>query len=171
MRVIPQIILHLIYYNCSSYWNGSSDYWSPETKDIFCFWDSRHNQGFVSWLAQESIDEHRGAGEVVNSPRPSFIDAKSVEKQAMFTVTTLIKVPANKDIIVSQSLALKLLMTIKTIHTQDINHLPQAIKHFLRVFRTLCLYNTNKRDKLNNMIFWCTISCNVSMSWQTSFQY
>ncbi|KAF3837029.1 hypothetical protein F7725_004493, partial [Dissostichus mawsoni] len=40
---------------------------------------------------QESINEHRGAGEVVNSPRPSFIDAKSVEKQAKFTVPTLIK--------------------------------------------------------------------------------
>lgn len=41
---------------------------------------SRHNQGLVSWLTQESINEHRGAGEVVNSPCSSFIDTKPVSR-------------------------------------------------------------------------------------------
>lgn len=40
----------------------------------------RHHQRLVSRLAQESVDEHRGAREVVNSPRPSFIDAEPAQR-------------------------------------------------------------------------------------------
>lgn len=47
---------------------------------------SRHDQGLVSRLAQESIDEHRGAGEVVNSPRPSFINTEPVGRRAVLAV-------------------------------------------------------------------------------------
>lgn len=51
--------------------------------------DSRHNQGLISWLAQESIDEHRGAGEIVNSPRLSFVNTKPVEKEEVFTIANM----------------------------------------------------------------------------------
>lgn len=47
---------------------------------------SRHDQRLVSWLTQESIDEHRGAGEVVHSPRLSFISTEPVRKQEVLSV-------------------------------------------------------------------------------------
>lgn len=37
---------------------------------------SRHNQRLVSRLAQQPVDEHRCAGEVMDGPRLSFIDAE-----------------------------------------------------------------------------------------------
>lgn len=48
---------------------------------------SRHDQVLISWLAQEPIDKHRRAGEVVDSPCLSFINTKPGEKQAMFKNT------------------------------------------------------------------------------------
>lgn len=46
---------------------------------------SRHDQRLVSWLTQESVDKHRGAGEVVHSPRLSFVSTEPVRTQEVFT--------------------------------------------------------------------------------------
>lgn len=48
---------------------------------------SRHNQGLISWFAQESINKHRGAGEVVNVPGTAFIGTEPVEGEEVFTIT------------------------------------------------------------------------------------
>lgn len=51
---------------------------------------SRHDQRLVSWFAQEPIDEHGGAGEVVNSPRLSFVNAEPVKTQEVAVATLII---------------------------------------------------------------------------------
>lgn len=43
-----------------------------------CSSHSRHDQSLVSRLAEESVDKHRGTGEVVDGPCPSFIDTEPV---------------------------------------------------------------------------------------------
>lgn len=60
----------------------------PDLFFICIFWgenfiNSRHNQSFVSWFAQESVDEHRRAGEVVNVPGSAFINAEPKERKAL----------------------------------------------------------------------------------------
>lgn len=52
---------------------------------VLILFHSRHDQRLVSRLTQESVDEHRGAGEVVHSPRLSFISTEPVRKQEVFT--------------------------------------------------------------------------------------
>ena len=62
--------------------------WKHFTLPFFShFLHSRHNQGLISRLAQESIYEHGGAGKVVNVPCTSFIDTKPEEKEEEFPLT------------------------------------------------------------------------------------